>query len=74
MNAVSRSRFTPILLVLAVLAVANAIDFIFYGQNSYNLAALVGLSVAAFGVAKDHKITINIGAVVAIAGIAAKYI
>ncbi|WP_367344733.1 hypothetical protein [Stenotrophomonas bentonitica] len=74
MNAVSQPRSTPILVVLAVFAVANAIDFIFYGQHLYNLAALIGLSVAAFGVAKNQTTALNCGTVVAIAGIVAKYI
>lgn len=74
MNAVSRSKATPILVLLAVFAVANAVDFIFYGQHFYNLAALIGLSVAALGVAKDRKVLVNCGAIVAIAAIAAKYI
>lgn len=74
MNVASRSKTTPILVLLAVFILANAVDFIFYGQHFYNLAALVGLSVAALGVAKDHKLLLNCGALVAIAAIAAKYI
>jgi len=74
MSSVSRPRSTTILVVLAAFAVANAIDFIFYGQHIYNLAALIGISVAAVGVAKDHTTALNCGAVLAIAGIAAKYV
>ncbi len=45
-----------------------------YGQRLNNLAALIGLSMTALGVVLDKRLIMSVGAVVAIAAIAAKYI
>lgn len=62
------------LLVLAIFSIANATDFIFYGQHPYNLAALIGILLMAFGVLNGKKAVSNLGAALAIAAIASKFI
>lgn len=74
MNAVSQPNKKPFLLLIAVFAIANAVDFIIYGQHLYNLAAVLGLLLMVFGILRDKNIASTVGAIVAIAAIAAKYL
>lgn len=73
MNTTTHTNTIP-LLVLAVFAIANAIDFIFYGQRPYNLAALIGILLMAFGILNGKKAASSLGAALAIIAIASKYI
>ncbi|MFL9583688.1 hypothetical protein [Stenotrophomonas sp. AB1(2024)] len=73
MSSVPNAYRNAILVAFAVFATTNAIDFIYYGQHLSHLAAVLGLSVAMFGVIKGKAAVANVGALLAISGIAAKY-
>ncbi len=60
--------------VAAVLAVTNLIDFLFYGRELRNLAGAAGFALMAFGVLRNLGWASISGAVLAASALIAKYV
>jgi len=50
------------------------IDFIFYGQRIHDIAGASGFGLMAFGAWKNDKIASNLGGLLVVGAIAAKYL
>jgi len=69
-----RSRGSGIIITLLIVAAAiNFIDFVFYGQNLYNLTGAAGFAIAAYGTYRRMRLAEAIGGIAAMGSILVKH-
>lgn len=73
MNRPSNSSNKVFVVVAAVLAIVNLVDYVFYGQQLRNLAGAAGFGLMAFGAHKHRNWASIAGAVIAIGALVLKY-